>query len=238
MKFLRIVLLVFLFFAAQSAFAAKPKLMDLRHGDYEIITHKAKGKKPYPLLVVVPAKDYTITGELFEEIATAAASNGFFVVRFNWGFVTNKDEPSKDLSTEANDLKTVIDYFSQQKDVDSKKIFVVSKSFGSRVVMKQAYDKSQGVALLTPNCSAKEPFNKTYASLFKGKKPVHLVISKDDPYCDVNQIYKAMGSLDKKNVTVFTLFGDHHFITSGGKQDLNKTLAVESVVNWLLQQKH
>lgn len=234
-KIILLTLLVCLFFGP--VYAAKPKLMDLRRGNYEIITHKAKGQKPYPLLVIVPSKKYGISGSLFEDLATAAAANGYFVVRFNWGFVTNRDKPSKDLSTEANDLKTVVNYFAGQKNVDSRRVLYVAKSFGAKVVMQKAYEKATGVVLLTPHCSAKELFSQTYGVIASKKVPTQIVISKDDPHCDVNHIYKSLGSLNKKYVTIHTLFGDHNFKTSKNeKKDLNRRLALDSVVNWLRQQ--
>lgn len=217
--------------------ATKTKLMDLRRGDYEIITHKAKGKKPFPLLVIAPGKEYDISGSLFADLATAAAARGYFVARFNWGFVTNKDKASKDLSTEANDLKTVVDYFSQQKDIDPKRVFYVAKSFGTKVLMKKAYEKAAGLVLLTPNCSSKEPFGQTYGALAKKKIPVLIVISNEDPHCDVSQIHKSLGSFSKKYLNIHTLFGDHNFATGDNeKKDSNRRLALDTVLNWLEQQ--
>lgn len=217
---------------------AKPKLIDLGRGHYEILTTKPKGKKPHPLLVIVPAKQDTMTGSLFEDLAHAAAAQGYRVVRFNWGFVTNSDEPSKDLSTEANDLKTVTNYFAKQKDIDPGHVSFIAKSFGSKVVMKKAFKMAKGLVLLTPNCSKKESFTQTYGKLTKEKIPTHIVISKDDPHCDVNQIHKAMGGFKKKYVTLHTLFGDHNFATiKDEKRDLNRKVAVDSVINWLMQKK-
>lgn len=227
-----------LFVDPSAAWPAKPKLTDLGHGHYEILTTKPKGKKPHPLLVIVPAKQDTMTGSLFEDLAHAAAAKGYFVVRFNWGFVTNADEPSKDLSTEANDLKTVTNYFAKQKDVDPEHMYFIAKSFGSKVMMKNAFKKAVGLVLLTPNCSKKESFTQTYGQLTKEKIPTHIVISKDDPHCDVNQIHKAMGGFKKKYVTLHTLFGDHNFVTTENeKKDLNRKLAIDSVINWLMQKK-
>lgn len=232
-------LAVALFFFSPATYAAKPKLTDLGRGHYEVLITKPKGTKPYPLLVIVPAKEYTMTGSLFEDLATAAAANGFYVVRFNWGFVTNADTPSKDLSTEVNDLKTVVNYFLQQKDIDPSRVYYLAKSFGTRVVMIDAFKnkKTKGLALLTPNCSAKQPFTKTYGKLAQTKIPLHIVISKEDPHCDVNQIHKALPGFSKKWTTFHSVFGDHGFkTTKNEKKDFNRQVALDGIINWLRSQ--
>ena len=161
----------------------------------QVMINQPAGEGPFPLLVIAPAKAYTMTGKLFQELVEGASQLGYFVVRFNWSFVTEKQEPSADLSKEVQDLESVIRHFSGHEKVDSNRIILSAKSFGSKVAMKGAYRLVHGLLLLTPNCDSTNTFSDLYAPLFSLNKKVHIVISAQDPYCDVGQIYTSLSRL-------------------------------------------
>lgn len=232
---MKIILISSLMIFSLSAMSAiKPEKIEIEGVSYEVLTSSSVfSGRPAPLLVIAPAKKYTMVGELFEDLAEKASKLGYFVVRFNWGFVTKNNEPSKGLSAESKDLERVIKHYSNQPYVDSSKVILAAKSFGSRVAMKDAYKLANSLLLMTPNCDKKDTFKKNYKPIFKLKKNVHIVISKDDPYCDVGQIYQDLSKLNKKYVTVHTLAGDHNFKLEGVASRLNEKVAIESSLNWL-----
>ena len=223
-----------LLFCISARPSINPQKVNIDGTSYKVITSESANKdKPAPLLVIAPAKKYTMVGELFENLATEASKLGYFVVRFNWNFVTTNQEPSSGLTSEARDLERVINYYSKQPYIDSSKIILAAKSFGSRVAMKNAYDLATSLLLMTPNCDKKNTFKDNYKPIFDLNKNVHIIISKDDPYCDVDQIYSVLGDLNKKYVTVHTLAGDHNFKLPGKSSELNEKVAIKSSLNWL-----
>lgn len=99
--------------------------------------------------------------------------------------------------------------------------------------MMGGHKKAHSLLLLTPNCDKKDTFRANYKPIFGLKKSVHVVLSKDDPYCDVDQIYEGMRGLNKKFVTLHTLSGDHNFKLTNSISKLNVEAALESSLNWL-----
>ncbi len=216
---------------------SKVEIIKIKNIKYEVInTSSILSGRAAPLLVIAPAKKYTMTGEIFENIAERASKLGFHVVSFNWSFITNKKDASTDLKKESEDLINIISYYKKEPYIDSLNITLVAKSFGSRVAMLGGYKEAQSVLLLTPNCDKKNTFFKTYEPVLKTSKNIHILISKDDPYCDVNQIHYSMKELKKDNITIHTLYGDHNFKLQNKKSLLNEKAAIDSAINWLNNQ--
>ena len=65
--------------------------------------------------------------------------------------------------------------------------------------------------LLTPNCSAEKPFAQTYDAVLHGSIDVSILISNDDPNCDIGQIYGTLQGLPKRP-SFFATKGDHNFV--------------------------
>lgn len=231
-NFLKFFFLISLFVSISQTAFTKGKFIDTGKGNYEVLVSKAKGKGPHPLLLIVPAKKYTMEGKIFAEIAKRAAKLGFYVVRFNWGFITNKDEVSEDLATEKNDLNQVLKYYLKQEYINKENVVILAKSFGSKIAMKSAYKKATSLLLVTPNCDKKNTFRKNYAPIFTHKIKTHIVISRTDPYCNVKQIYRALPALGKK-VSVTIVEGDHNFQSKTPHSDMNEETAITAAVNWL-----
>jgi dienelactone hydrolase len=200
---------------------------------YDTIVHRPAGQGPFPLLVIAPAKEYTMTGDLFRQLGERAAEAGYLTVRFNWRFVTARQAPSNDLSRESEDLVRVLRHFAARPDVDPSRIVLAAKSFGSRVAMREAADLVQAVLLLTPNCTVDQPFRSSYRPLLTRHRPVHIVISAQDPYAVIDQIQEAMPDLGPRAGLDLLTKGDHNFATTDTGSTANQARAIEYCMAWL-----
>lgn len=54
--------------------------------------------------------------------------------------------------------------------------------------------------------------------------------STDLSYCEISQIYSEAASF-KKNITLYTTFGDHNFLI--GKDERNQNAFVNQIINWI-----
>lgn len=207
-------------------------------GRIDYIVDAPRGGGPFPLLVVAPAKQLLMEAPLFEKLAKGAAKQGYFVVRFNWRFVASGTQPTPDLSGEATDIDIVVDRFLQERRVDRGRIVLAAKSLGSRALMRGPEKRAKALLLLTPNCDGGQTFRQLYAPLFDPDKPrtAHIAISATDPYCDVRQIYSALGELGSR-VTVHTLAGGHNFESKLDREGLNADAAIAGGLAWLAGQK-
>ena len=104
---------------------------------------------------------------------------------------------------------------------------------GSLVAMQGAIDNINGLLLITPNCDKKKSFSQNYAALFKKKFPVHIVISKSDPFCSVTDIYKNTPKLNKRVTLSIMAGGDHDFESMTEHSQRNVNTAIADSVNWL-----
>lgn len=207
-------------------------------GRIDYLVDVPKGRGPFPLLVVAPAMKYLMEQPLFDKLAKGAAKQGFLVVRFNWRYVAAGTQPSPDLSAEASDVEAVIDHFSTHKKADRNKVVIAAKSFGTRVLMKGPEKRGRALLLWTPNCDGGQTFRQLYAPLFDPDKPrtAHVAISAADPYCDVRQIYGALGELGSR-VTIHTLSGGHNFESKDDPQGIVADAAIAGSLAWLMRQK-
>ena len=185
------------------------------------------------LVVIAPAKKYTMNKPLFVDLSQRLVSQGYIVTRFNWSFVKTNSDPSSDLVKEGKELYNIISSIQKKYSVTKSNTYLVAKSFGSRVLMKSKIDGFDHVSLMTPNCDKKNSFHDTYAPMFKKKIRININISIDDPYCDVEQIYDFVSSRSPK-VTLFTTYGDHNFKTNKFSKE-NQELVLLQIVNWIKQ---
>ena len=217
------------------AYSVEKKTISIEGSKVELIVHKPKELRPKAIVLIAPAKKYTMDGALFQQLAEAASEVGFYAVRFNWGFVTHKTEPSSGMKKENQQVVDLINYYKNQKRFADTKVLLVAKSFGSKIIMKGAYKNAQAVSLMTPNCSAEQTFAQTYGELLKSGKNVFISISLEDPYCDVTQIYQDARNWGKE-ISLYTADkGDHNFISTP-KDHFGQYSAVTATVAWLLNQ--
>lgn len=181
-----------------------------------------------PILFIIPAKKYLSSGEIFEKVALLAAERGNFVIRFDWSFSFEGLSPDKEKELVQKDLEAVFKHFSKTPYLDQSKIFVLAKSFGATMYNELFPMKFvSSVLLLTPNCDANNTFENRFGPLYKKGIPIEVVISNEDPYCDVNQI-KEFQKKNPKNLFVY-LTGDHNF--DGQRRSVDD--AVTSIISWL-----
>jgi dienelactone hydrolase len=200
---------------------------------YDTIVHRPQGNGPFPLLLIAPAKEYTMTGDLFRLLGERAAEAGYLAVRFNWRFVSEKKGPSVDLRQESDDLVRVMAHFAARSDVDPSLTVLAAKSFGARAAMLAAVDQAQALILLTPNCSVDQPFRSLYRPLLKRHRPVHMVIAAGDPYAILSQIQDALPDLGPQADLDLLPHGDHNFATGNAGSTANQTRAIEGCIAWL-----
>ena len=141
---------------------------------------------------------------LFQKIFKQALKSQFAVVRFNWDFFTNQKEPSQGLKAEAIQLEEMLEFLTDNHKIPARDIIVAAKSFGSQVVIKIDPKLYGDLALITPNCDKENIFLKRYDRVLKTKKKIQISISVNDPYCDLEQIYTALPSLNKEH-SIYTL---------------------------------
>ena len=185
------------------------------------------------LVIIAPAKKYTMEKPLFTRLARILAHHGHIVVRFNWGFVSVSQKPSRGLAREAAELDGVVEALQKKFARTKDQTVIVAKSFGSRVLMRGRFGKVGHVALVTPNCDAKSSFRDTYGTLFKKTLRINISISIDDHYCDIEQVYDFMDAT-RSGVTLYTTYGDHNFKTKTLAKE-NEELALLQIANWIRQ---
>lgn len=183
-----------------------------------------------PILFIIPAKKYQSSGEIFERVASASALRGVFVVRFDWSFSFEGLSPGKEKELVSKDIEAVFKHFSKVSYpyLDQSKVLILAKSFGATMFTELFSMKSiSSILLLTPNCDLQNTYEKRFGSLYKKYIPVDMIISNEDPYCDVAQI-KDFQKNNSNNQFVY-LSGDHNF--DGPKRSVDS--AVRSIMSWL-----
>lgn len=195
------------------------------------IVEMPPGEGPFPVLLIAPAKKYSMKEHLFQRLAEEALAQGYMVVRFDWDFFTQGEEPDADLESETVELDKMIE-FSRSHPRSSGKVFLAAKSFGSVVAARRAWRSVEGVLLWTPNSNKDLLFGDVYGPLLKSSTPTHIVISVTDPYGELSQLYDYLTNTSA-SVTVHTLFGDHNFQTDPPDDGLNEDAAFAGSVNWL-----
>ena len=218
----RYLILLVLFLQLHTAAQPNRKIVDLPDGD-----------GPFPVLLIAPAKQYSMKEHLFQRLAEEAVKQGYMVVRFDWEFFTKGEEPSENLESEASQLDQMIE-FSRSHPQSSGKVFLAAKSFGTVVAARKAWRSVEGVLLWTPNSNRELQFGDIYGDLLKSSTPTHIVISVTDPYGELSQLYDYLTNTSAA-VTVHTLFGDHNFQTDPPDDGLNEDAAFAGSVNWLLR---
>lgn len=199
----------------------------------EVLVTPGQGAGPHPLLVIAPAKEYTMAGPLFVALAEGAAKQGFDVVRFNWGFKTRGGQPSADLAAENAELEAVMGHYGAGR----KHRVLAAKSFGSRVAMRGAFKQATALMLLTPNADAKATFRQNYAPLMGYDRPLHVAMAATDPYGDVKQLYEAAPALGPELTLHVLPAGGHNFEVEGPAGPRNVAAALDGALNWLAFQR-
>ncbi len=188
------------------------------------------------LVIIAPAKKYLMQERLFLSLAQNLASRGFLTVRFNWSADTLQT-PELEFQKAARDIQNVTLSAQRAFGFQAKQTTLISKSFSTKA-LAPSLSLAKNHILLTPNCSAESPFKKTYWNILnKSDINLKMIISVDDPYCNVKEIYQTLNAISKPQLLATTK-GDHNFVVTEqptgnlayGFQDL----IVRYVVNLIL----
>lgn len=187
------------------------------------------------LVVIAPAKKYLMQERLFTLLAETLAGRGFLTVRFNWSSDTLQT-PELELQRAARDIQSVTLTAQRTFGFRPEQTTLISKSFSTKAVDPSLLLAKNHI-LLTPNCSTEAPFHQTYRnSLQKPGIRLKMIISVDDPYCNVNDIYKVLNTLGKTQLLATTK-GDHNFVvlnsTTGASSYAYQDLVIRYIADLL-----
>lgn len=164
------------------------------------------------LVIIAPAKKYLMQERLFSALAHNLAIRGFLTVRFNWSADTFQT-PEVELQKAERDIQNVALNAQRAFGFRADQTTLISKSFSTKA-LDHSLSLARNHILLTPNCSAEAPFQKTYRN-FLSKLDIRLkiIISVDDPYCNVNEIYQTLNAIGRPQL-IATTKGDHNFVVT------------------------
>ena len=188
------------------------QLFDLNIKTLNVSEHliNKPNNKAFGLVVIAPGKKYLMRERLFSRLAEKLSKKGYVVVRFNWSKSTLTDE-KLELQKASEDIKNVTEYFQNKFKFKSDKTILISKSFSTKA-LDLSIQLAKTHVLLTPNCSVEAPFEKTYNRILMNFDVLtHVIISNEDPYCDVRQIYRTLEQA-KVLPRIMTTKGDHNFV--------------------------
>jgi hypothetical protein len=199
------------------------KLTTPRGAVVEVIAELPPGSGPFPALILAPGQGYHMNLPAIEQPAKRLLAQGVAVYRFNWAYFSRTSpggSPSDDLSTEIEDLASVIARVRSEPRVDQRKISVGGKSLGSVVAWRVLReDKSLRSGLfLTPICSslpkgATQPISEAdenYPGLSTEQRRVTFIAGDRDPLCSPGVLYRFAAS-SVAPIRVAVVGGDHGF---------------------------
>lgn len=162
------------------------------------------------LVVIAPAKKYLMKERLFSELANKLTAEGYITIRFNWSPDTLQD-PELELQRASRDINYIVQAAQRHFGFRAENTILISKSFSTK-----ALDASTSLAnthiLLTPNCSAEAPFRQVYWNILnRADLSLRVLISNEDPYCNVDEIRQTLRILSKASL-LGTTHGDHNFV--------------------------
>lgn len=162
------------------------------------------------LVIIAPAKKYLMGERLFAELAAHLTAEGYVTVRFNWSPDTFLD-PQLELARAARDIYNMTVFSQNFFKIRSEKTVLISKSFSTKAIVP-SIQLARTHILLTPNCSAEQPFKQTYQNILDWPGiSLRIIISNEDPYCQVDEIRKTLGAQAKLGLLLMT-HGDHNFV--------------------------
>lgn len=184
----------------------------------EVLVDQPSGA-PKGLVIIAPAKKYLMRERLFSTLAEKLASEGYVTVRFNWSPETLQ-VPELEIQRASEDIKRIVESAQRKFGFSADETTLISKSFSTKALGPSLW-LAKAHILLTPNCSVEAPFQKTYGEILnQSSLSLSMIISNEDPYCDVNEIRQTLGALDKLAL-LSTTHGDHNFVLSEASGELN-----------------
>ncbi len=209
----------------------------------KLSVQKPAGVGPFPCVIICPGRGYHMELPLIKDFADQAVLAGFVALRFDWTFYTRGTNPSADGMQELGDIETMLNLAKQTTGVDTTRIYIAGKSFGSLYgyAVFQEHKELKGCLLLTPII----PDGVSGADYYPGladesRKVVFILGSEDYNNCRLNNLYSYLAGC-KNPIPVVALAGAHSFNQAGESQDerllgidvFNLQQAVSACVYWL-----
>lgn len=207
-------------------------------------------------LIVLHGNSYTKESDLNRWICEGAAEIGLTALRFDFRYIQAKQSPSKDLSSELDDLIGAYNFLeSFGKEIKPKRLYIVGKSLGAIVTMKATAggplsEKINGVAAL--GLPLHTPDRQTwfdYSALSKLLCPVLFVIGDRDALGDPLELQPLYQSLNVPKELVAIPGAGHSYEPIAlpntpaldqaqveAQTSQNQQKVAEIVVNWLSEQ--
>ncbi len=229
------------------------KLVTKRGVEVEGVIHYPETKSPIPVVVIAPGQGYHMDLPLTEGLAKKIAEQGSAAIRFNWNYYSNKSQPSADLSHEAEDLATIVQFAKINPRFESEKIVIAGKSLGS-VVAHQVFQSDaelKALILMTPVCTSNWDENgnrlptpvpsgpENYPGLQETTRPVVIALGSKDLLCSLPMLYDFLGKSTTSIPTV--VLGGDHSLNIGPWDDPafearnaeNINMANEMITHWI-----
>jgi predicted alpha/beta-hydrolase family hydrolase len=208
------------------AHATESTLTTPRGAVVEMLVDIPDGAGPHAVLVIAPGQGYHARLPLVERVAKALVARGVAVVRFNWAYFVKDPKtgkPDDDLSSEIEDMQTVLAATKKLARLDAKRIAVGGKSLGSLVSWRVFRDdvSLRAGALLTPVCidymaeGKRDATLENYPNLSANTRPLLLMSGDEDPLCPSRFLYAASATI-AAGARVVVPGGNHSFATKNG----------------------
>lgn len=207
-----------------------------------------EGPGPHAVFVLAPGQGYHARLPLMERLSKDLVARGVAVVRFNWAYFVKDPKtgkPSDNLSSEIEDMQTVLAASKKLARIDARRIAVGGKSLGSLVSWRLLRDdvSLRAGALLTPVCTeyitndTNDAVLENYPNLSANTRPLLLVSGDEDPLCPNRYLYTAAAKIGA-GARVIVAGGDHSFAKKTGaapqlESDANLDIAIRATVEFL-----
>lgn len=231
-----------------AAITAESTLATPRGAIVELLVDIPDGAGPHAALVLAPGQGYHARLPLMDRLAKDLVIRGVAVVRFNWAYFAKDPKtgkPTDDLSTEIEDMQTVLAATKKLPRLDPNRLAVGGKSLGSLVSWQVFRDDAslRAGALLTPVCTNYQSDGKNdatlhnYPKLNANTRPLLLVSGDSDPLCPNRYLYSAAATI-ASGARVVVPGGNHNFATKEGpdpklESDANTDVAVRATVEFV-----
>lgn len=209
-----------------SAHATESMLTTPRGTAVEMLVDIPDGPGPHAVLVLAPGQGYHARLTLMERLSKDVVARGVAVVRFNWSYFVKDPKggkPADNLSSEVEDMRTVLAATKKLARIDANRVAVGGKSLGSLVSWRVFRDDAslRAGALLTPVCTdymaegKRDATLENYPNLSANTRPLLLVSGDEDPLCPNRFLYAASATI-VAGARVVVPGGDHGFSTKNG----------------------
>src|SRR2546428_12768390 len=192
-------------------------------------------ERPNAGLVIAHGRSNRLRNPLLRRVAEAVASEGIWVLRFNFRYVDAKGQASRDLSREEADLRGAVRF--AREALAWQKIFAAGKSMGARVCARASADPDVAgvIALGYPLHPRFRPEVLNPPEWPYPVKPALFVQGDRDPFCDLSRMRAEIPQLKEPADLVVVEQAGQSFEPTGAKRDTFPEVR-EAIVRWIAGQ--